>query len=145
MVDQLPGTGGGRKQRRSYGPIYAAIGAAGLVIGVIAGVAVSARGGGAHQPQSWLMWWACGMGLCLGLVFSADWWRRLDEARREAHKWAWYWGATAGGGLATCALLVEFGSSQGRNDDFFSGGVFVLVLQAIGYGAAWVYWWARRR
>ena len=83
------------------------------------------------------------------------WWRRLDEAAREAHKWAWYWGATVGvllvlpvmflpdrvGAVALAhrlgfvepAELVHFGISA------------VLILQVAGYGVAWAAWWLKRR
>ncbi len=34
--------------------------------------------------------------LALGLLGAVSYWRRLDEAAREAHKFAWYWGGSVG-------------------------------------------------
>lgn len=83
-------------------------------------------------------------------------WRRLDEAAREAHKFAWYWGGSLG--LGASVLLVNalqamgadplsLGGSQGSQPaDFFNLGVLWVVLgQLAGYVVAWAGWWIARR
>lgn len=42
-----------------------------------------------------LMTWAC-----------ATYWRRMDEVQKEAHKFAWYWGGSAGLALAAAAMVI---------------------------------------
>jgi hypothetical protein len=88
------------------------------------------------------------------LAVSIWWWRRLDEAAREAHKWAWYWGGSAGMvvGLATIltlttrdvdlALFLPADASSG--DLIVSGMMSILLFQLIGYGLAWGWWWLAR-
>lgn len=84
------------------------------------------------------------------------WWHGLDEAAREAHKWAWWWGGTAGtliGGLGIMALSMV-GSEDGRlpgglaslspTDGAMLAVVTVLLLQVGGYGIAWAVWWLAR-
>jgi hypothetical protein len=77
-------------------------------------------------------------------------WRRLDEAAREAHKWAWYWGGSAGL-VAVLAMLMlgdrafDLAADVGLTNSFESGITAVLLLQVIGYLIAWAWWWLRRR
>ncbi len=84
------------------------------------------------------------------------WWHGLDEAAREAHKWAWWWGGTAGtllGGLGIIGLSIV-GDADGRLpgglaslsqvDGIRLAVVTVLLLQVGGYGVAWAVWWLAR-
>lgn len=86
------------------------------------------------------------------------WWRGLDEAAREAHKWAWYWGGTNGLVVLMAALVVLATSDVlgvDRVSALWSGksasalvslGLgLALGVQIAGYAAAWVFWWIRRR
>jgi hypothetical protein len=100
---------------------------------------------------------ALAVGALLGAVVTVVYWRRLDEAAREAHKSAWLWGG--GGGLllaflALPALLLapELPSGLPRfseRDDpagwLVNGVALVFLLQTAGYVAAWLVWWARKR
>ncbi len=97
---------------------------------------------------------AVGMGCILWIC--TWWWRGLDEAAREAHKWAWWWGSTFGiavGGVILLTGMVVVPPEQARAAleayepaDLVQGGAFtVLILQTLGYALAWVFWWARHR
>jgi hypothetical protein len=87
------------------------------------------------------------------LLLSWKWWQRLDEVAREAHKFAWYWGGSAG--LATGLLVVVF-VDTGRlaaplfegptpSDGFVAGALTVMMAQVVGYAIAWLGWWWSRR
>jgi hypothetical protein len=92
----------------------------------------------------------------IGAVFgsTAVWWRNIDEAAREAHKSAWYWGGCAGlaVGGAIVAGLVVLGDAPplllvGKASPtgyFASGALGMAFTQIAGYAVAWTYWWARR-
>jgi hypothetical protein len=83
------------------------------------------------------------------------WWVRLDEAAREAHKWAWWWGGSVGmalGGVLlltvmthgdTVAISAWVGDTPG--EAFGAGMVAILLFQLAGYTIAWALWWLRRR
>lgn len=101
-------------------------------------------------------------GLLLGLDFSAllgllmwltaIYWRRLDEAAREAHKWAWFWG----GNVALVPLVVGFAILTSNPDTpvpmllgmeptpagyVATGGLIVVLTLLAGYTLAWLFWW----
>jgi hypothetical protein len=83
------------------------------------------------------------------------WWRRIDEAAREAHKWAWWWGGSGGmavGGVLLVAMALQaddaplpakLGTSPA---DLFAAGIMTIILfQLAGYLLAWAGWWLRHR
>lgn len=90
-------------------------------------------------------------------------WKRLDEAARAAHRWAWYWGGSIGlaGAMIAAALMLvlpELASSAAALTHFiaspkytteqlalFSGVVLCGLAQAAGFLGAWIYWWAAKR
>lgn len=89
-------------------------------------------------------------------------WRRLDEPAREAHKSAWFWGGTTGLaavsiGLAALMFAPSASDAVTRYIETQRGHIhptaFGLMLgfmacllgQMLGYGVAWVRWWAKRR
>lgn len=88
-----------------------------------------------------------------GLGLGLWWWRRVDEAAREAHKWAWWWGGC--GGLATGAMGAAVTFRGAALDTALAGysptaafamGVFALLtLQFVGYTLAWAGWWLSKR
>ncbi len=91
-----------------------------------------------------------GLAMAVAIWVCARWWRDLDEAAREAHKWAWYWGSTFGGGLGVVALFTlayaaEASLTAEPRDLLIGGAGIVLVAQFVGYGIAWAVWWLRRR
>jgi hypothetical protein len=87
------------------------------------------------------------------VLFTWRWWRLLDEVAREAHKFAWYWGGSAGmaaGGLL--AILVEdrriaapLFEGPSPADGFVAGVLTVMIAQLVGYTVAWAGWWWSRR
>lgn len=101
-----------------------------------------------------------GSGLFLVAVMAAAlavtvwWWRRLDEAAREAHKWAWYWGGSAGMAVGLAAVLTllmrnvdldAFLPVDTTSIDLVVGGMLsILLFQLAGYTLAWAWWWLAR-
>jgi hypothetical protein len=99
---------------------------------------------------------AATMTAAMAVAFAACiwWWRGIDEAAREAHKWAWWWGGS--GGLAVGAVLLatltfdhdgpttaDVGLSA---PDLVAGGMWTIMLfQLAGYAVAWAVWWLKHR
>lgn len=93
--------------------------------------------------------------MAVGFTVCVWWWRGIDEAAREAHKWAWWWGGS--GGMAVGAVLLltlmlraeaqpisaKFGSTPA--DTFVSGMMCILLFQMAGYSLAWAGWWLKHR
>lgn len=117
---------------------------------------VRASGGDMLQEHPLSLWTLIASSLLLVAVVTVIWWRNIDEAAREAHKWSWYWGGSAGlSGVLVLFFLVNMtGGSFGR-DTIVSAGLAGrelelgmatgAVLPVIGYAIAWVIWWWRRR
>lgn len=90
-------------------------------------------------------------------------WKRLDEAARAAHRWAWYWGGSIGlmaAMLSAVLMLVSpaFASSAVSLMSFMASprfspeqihvaaGILICgIAQGIGFLGAWIYWWAAKR
>ena len=96
------------------------------------------------------------MALALWLGFA--WMVRIDEAAREAHKAAWYYGGSVGlavGGvfivLATAPPAERFviaSPFDGRTDPAAyaaAGALGMMALMLIGYAVVWGWWWLARR
>lgn len=82
------------------------------------------------------------------------WWRTVDEAAREAHKFAWYWGGSVGLGAAAGVATIFLHKPQvlqqlplaADGSAMFAAGVFACVaFQTLGYAVAWAGWWLKRR
>lgn len=96
-----------------------------------------------------------GLAMAIGLGGCVWWWRRVDEAAREAHKWAWWWGGTSGmavGGviLLTVMMRSALGApalTAGMTPAYvlYAGAMGMVSCQLAGYGIAWAAWWLRRR
>ena len=85
---------------------------------------------------------------------SIWWWRGIDEAAREAHKWAWWWGGSGGmalGGVVLVTLTARDGGVPAESlglsaADLVVGGMMtILLFQLAGYTIAWAAWWLKRR
>jgi hypothetical protein len=99
--------------------------------------------------------------LILALVFvavffiSLKWWRTLDEAAQEAHKWAWWWGGSWGmaagfiviGGFYLLDRDAVVGSLLGDSSTaiFYHGALAIVLAQTLGYALCWSLWWLSRR
>ncbi len=95
--------------------------------------------------------------LAIGAVIlwlSARWWIVADEAVREAHKFSWFWGGSAGMIVVGAVAIPLMGVARGSVDAFgltpaeaglFVNGVgFTLALMLLGYGVCWAGWWLIR-
>jgi hypothetical protein len=131
-----------------------------VVLCALTVVGVSATAATPFWPGAWGRAPSIGVVvLAAGLaVFTAlhtlYWWRALDEAAKEAHKWAWWWGGAlglvAGGAAVVIAALagVNLLPAAVPHTDaaLIALGVFaVFAAQAVGYGLAWCGWWIARR
>jgi len=134
---------------------YVAVMAACLVFGGIAGAGAAVMGE-LRAVSVAMMAFVIALGMAGVIWMCVWWWRGLDEAAREAHKWAWWWGSTFGlaiGGIVLLTGMVVIDAEQAQTAfaaydpvDLIQGGVFsVILVQTLGYAFAWVFWWARHR
>jgi xanthosine utilization system XapX-like protein len=122
----------------------------GMAVGGVAAL-IEAIGGSEARP---LVAVVLAVGVSLGMALCLMWWRGADEAVREAHKWAWYWGGSAG--IAFVMILFVLSSwdviiltipsfDGGPNGQLLSGVALTLGAQGVGYLVAWAAWWLRHR
>ncbi|AAK24205.1 hypothetical protein [Caulobacter vibrioides] len=86
------------------------------------------------------------------IVISVIYWRNIDEAAREAHKFAWFWGGS-GSILLAAPLAMLVGDArltalagQHTPSEWFAIGVFsLLFVQLSAYSLVWAIWWLRQR
>lgn len=93
--------------------------------------------------------------MAVGFAACLWWWRGIDEAAREAHKWAWWWGGSSGmavGGVLLLTVMIRAdtqplpaGLGSDPADIFASGMVAVVMFQLAGYALAWGGWWLKHR
>lgn len=123
--------------------------------GMIAGGAIALLENLGIQFPAWLAGAAAVVVGVLTMLWSRGWWSRVDEAVREAHKTAWYWGGSVGMvpvmGLAAALVfdrsgvsLDRFAAAPGDGGLILTGIVVTLLLQLIGYGLFWAGWWFSR-
>jgi hypothetical protein len=138
--------------------IAMSMGVLGLVIGAAGGavLATSDVDGQMNDRLLLLVAAAFNVGMVIGGIACIPYWRRLDEAAREAHKAAWLWGSMgvlylALGGAAfifalqpALALPEKFGGASPAT--WLAVGLTVACYaQMIGYLIAWAIWWMRKR
>lgn len=85
-------------------------------------------------------------------VVNVIYWRNIDEAAREAHKFAWLWGGVSGllvalplAALINSERLVAVMGERSPAEWVMFGVTAALVAQVIGYGLVWAGWWLRQR
>lgn len=90
--------------------------------------------------------------IVLGSVTSLAYWRNIDEAAREAHKFAWMWGGSTAMALVLPipfligdARLVSLMGQHAPAEWVAIGVVGLITVQLVGYGLAWAGWWLRQR
>lgn len=131
-----------------------------VVLCALTVVGVSATAATPFWPEAWgrapsigVVVLAAGLAVFVA-VHTAYWWRSLDEAAKEAHKWAWWWGGNLGlvGGGAAVVIAALAGvnllpAAVPHTDPALIalGVAAVFAAQAAGYGIAWCAWWIARR
>jgi hypothetical protein len=91
--------------------------------------------------------------MAVGFAACLWWWRGIDEAAREAHKWAWWWGGSGGmaaGGVVLLTLMSRADTQPlpagvDASEMFVTGMMAVLLFQLAGYALAWAGWWLKHR
>ena len=90
-------------------------------------------------------------------VAVCNYWRNIDEAAREAQKWAWFWGGSIGMALGVLAIAIGFVRPEWFDmvallpehatalHGMFYGAMAMVAAQMLGFLLAWAWWWARRR
>lgn len=126
-----------------------------LLAGLIAG-GLAAAVGASNPLRLTLTVVGLSTTMALAIAACAWWWQGLDEAAREAHKWAWWWGSTfslAVGGVVLITLTMAMNPAEMNEAlrdttaiDLVAGGAMgALLMQCGGYFIAWAVWWLRRR
>ncbi|HCW50260.1 MAG TPA: hypothetical protein DGP25_09935 [Brevundimonas sp.] len=131
-----------------------------VVLCALTVVGVSATAATPFWPDAWgrapsigVFVLAAGLAVFLAL-HTLYWWRALDEAAREAHKWAWWWGGNLGfivGGaavvIAALAGVNLLPAAVPHTDAALIalGVAAAFAAQAVGYGVAWCGWWIAHR
>jgi len=133
-----------------------------LVIGLVPIVTLLTLGSALPLPKPLLMPLA---GICTlwAVALTVYHWKRLDEAARAAHRWAWYWGGSSGLALAMVTVGLsttwpDLGAAftslatyfQGpkwtaEQGHLFFGVVFTAMMQGLGFLGAWLFWWIAKR
>ena len=133
--------------------ILALVFLAGIVAGYLGAQGVVAEG----SVKLWIAAVFAVLMMAGAMWGGAAWMGSIDEAAREAHKSAWYWGGT--GGMAVAGVGVIMASLpqassltlvgiNGRTDPaayMAAGAMGLLMLMMLGYGVAWGIWWLARR
>lgn len=90
------------------------------------------------------------------LWIGAAWMQVIDEAAREAHKAAWYWGGTGGMCVGGVGLILASGGpwreviagwigAGGAPIDYVAAGATLMLLpMLVGYTLVWAWWWLAR-
>lgn len=131
-----------------------------VVLCALTVVGVSATAATPFWPDAWgrapsisVVVLAAGLAVFTAL-HTLYWWRGLDEAAKEAHKWAWWWGGNLGfvvGGAAVVIAAVAgvnlLPAAVPHTDAALIalGVAAAFAAQAVGYGVAWCGWWIARR
>lgn len=97
------------------------------------------------------------IGMMAGALWiGAEWMRSVDEAAREAHKSAWYWGGSGGMCVSGVVFILAtagpwrevftraIGSGGQPIDYMLAGAALMLAPMMIGYVAVWAWWWLAR-
>jgi hypothetical protein len=127
-----------------------------IVGGVAAGMAAAHGMIASQDAVRWLVG-IMAAGMMAGAVWiSAEWMRAIDEAAREAHKAAWYWGGTAGMCVSGVALVLSssnpwretlrrwVGAGLEPIDYMVSGAILMIAPMLVGYTLVWIWWWLAR-
>lgn len=141
------------RPKRPFGiKVYVLVLAVTMVIGALSGAASAILENVFGVSGFWVNAPLLLLAMGGAMILSVWWWRGIDEAAREAHKWAWWWGGA--GGLAVGAALVlslQLGGAPIQTTDMSAGNLIaggmasILLFQLVGYSIAWATWWLRHR
>jgi hypothetical protein len=111
-----------------------------------------------NQAVLWIIGPVAVVAMVVAMAFTVAWMRSIDEAAREAHKSAWFWGGC--GGMAVGGVFVILASipptATVEIPSFFperadpvayaaTGAAALALLMTAGYTLAWAWWWWKRR
>ena len=133
-----------------------------LLVVIIASVAVGwLAAHGTLERETAHLWVLVPFGaiMMIGSIWiGVAWMRSIDEAAREAHKAAWFWGGSTGmavGGFliivagledAARVQLPTFFTDRADPAAYAASGAFaMMLLMMVGYTIVWAWWWWRRR
>jgi hypothetical protein len=105
----------------------------------------------AQASTAWMLAGAYAAAMAWAAWFLWLYWRRLDEAAKEAQKFAWFVGSIAA--LVLTAPLMMFfrlgalplPHGLGPGVPFGLGYMLLALSQLIGFLIAWVGWWQAKR
>jgi hypothetical protein len=131
---------------------YAATGIAGALVIWLGSALTILRHASLEAPSTtWLLIAAYTVAMAWALAFLWLYWRRLDEAAREAQKFAWFYGSIAATLLSVPIMLVLrlhdtlLPGHAGPGVYFALGCMFLWIAQGSGFIVVWAGWWAARR
>jgi hypothetical protein len=92
-----------------------------------------------------------------GFYTAFKWWQAADEAVKEAHKVAWFWGGLIGVSAVVLPLVLSVLPTHGQSyetfkaifnvhpgiGEFLAGIITTLVAMFVGYAIAWALWWRK--
>ena len=134
-----------------------------MVLGMITGFIAGYWSDVADEGTGMILFWVIGVFALLAMSFamlmSVKWMQSIDEAAREAHKAAWFWGGTGGMALGMVfvilsslpqaeRLTLESSWLDGRTDPaayMATGAILIVLLMTLGYTIVWAWWWWKRR
>lgn len=136
---------------RQQGVYLSALGL--FAVGAAAGVVAGLDRFSSFELVGWAKYGLIGVVLVTVGALSWHWWTQLDEVAREAQKFGWYWGGSAGIVVAgTVMILVDKGAMtapafllQAASTPFVAGAMMVLGAQMIGFVVVWAGWWLAHR
>lgn len=144
------------KPVKPYGaPAFVGMAVGTLVLGLVVGLGAAFLSEMPGQVGLTLTAVLLALGMAGALWLGMAWWRRVDEAAREAHKWSWFWGGSCG--MAVGFVCLSIVSMRGADvplpawlgtapqDLLVSGMMAILAFQVVGYLIAWAWWWLARR
>jgi hypothetical protein len=131
-----------------------------LTFGIAVCIGYLSASGAEFPTGGAMLWLMVGFAVIVmagALGVGALWMRSIDEAAREAHKAAWYWGGSGGmaaGGVlmilsslpqAATVAIPSFLSDRTDPAAYAATGAFAMMsLMLIGYIIVWAWWWLAR-
>jgi len=100
---------------------------------------------------AWMLTGAYVAAMAWAVWFVLRLWRRLDEAAREAQKFAWFWGSIAALLLTAPVMLffrldaLQLPHAQSPGLYFGLGWALLALAQCLCFLVAWAGWWQAKR